>query len=140
MQLTANDANFDFIMCTNYKKLFCFFHYRSSFAVVAVFVPSDTHRTLNACSVIFFATFSVVDGLLHFTIISRAKKKNKNRHETTAPHNDILYPVLSLSHSSPWSLLSCVVAQFLHYRLSAVLAQFTQSHTNSHTNIHSEHT
>lgn len=83
----SNDDNFDFIMCTNYKKLFCLFHYISSF----VFYPSCTYCILCAlhqvyCN-IFCHFFGRRDGLLHFTIISRAMKKQRMpyRHETTMP-------------------------------------------------------
>lgn len=84
--------------------------------------------------IIFFATFSFVVGVLHFTIISRAKKNKRMpyRHETTALHNDIFY-LYSLHHLGR---CHCVVAQFLHYRLSAVSAQFTQSHTHTHQLLH----
>lgn len=114
------------------------FHLISSF----VFVVS-IHLELHY-AIFFVAAFSVVDGLLHFTIISRAtKKRMPHRHETTL-YNDICYLNLFLplprSISTPFINSCCcrVVVEFLHlsFKCSSIHSPITYTHTHqpSHKN------
>lgn len=129
MQL-SNDDNFDFIMCTTTKSSFAFSHFISSHPL------SLFHRTLSYTIIwiIFFATFSVVDGLLHFTIISRAKKKRMpHRHKTTL-YNDIFY-LYSLSLPFSFSFYLFLSSHLLLPSCSRTI--FALSFKCSFSSIHS---